>query len=359
MVCREHCSSSQYSDLKKQAIPICSIPCTDKFDCTVCDAARATSAAPTFFPVMKIGDKFYVDGGLEHNNPSFAIHYHYMGVERKKSTRPLGSSSSSAPQYSAHDPLDCSRVRFTNIGTGANQDEVEPGKRDRLAGLVPSAIRKGIFLKKTLTEIAVNSARTVETMAMFQYLNPDVIMYERFDANHGVSNIKLDDHRSLGDIKIKTNLYLEEQETKDMLEEVGKAIAIDYFTAQSIQAHRTPIVPAADKSRQPLSVPTLRQASSSLSTCPSSNRSDDPESESSVLFPNHDSPPQGGPAKRAKKPSKALPPPDGQGHSIHLNQEDSGVDTAEPEILRTAVTKKSMETSTAPGEHHKGNLPVH
>lgn len=229
MICREHCSSSQYSKLKNKAVPICSLPCQDNLICKVCDAARATSAAPTFFPVMRIEDRFFADGGLGNNNPSFAIYFHYTRAERKKSTKPVAASGTPAPHFSPHGDLDCSRVRFTNIGTGAKVDEVEPGKRDRLAGLIPGIIRKTVFLKQTLTDIAVNSEEKAEVMRHFQYLNPDIIMYERFDANHGVSNIKLDDHNALGDIREKTEQYLDEQETKDLLEEVGLAIATDYL----------------------------------------------------------------------------------------------------------------------------------
>ena len=228
VICREHCSPSQYSTLKSRAVPICSLPCKDKIVCKVCDAARATSAAPTFFPVMKIKDRFFADGGLAHNNPSFAIYFHYTGTERKRSTRPRNTPST-APQFSPHGDLDCSRVRFTNIGTGAKVEEVEPGKRDRLAGLIPGVIRRGVFLKQTLADIAVNSEEKAHVMREFQALNQEIFQFERFDANHGVSNIKLDAYKALGEIRRKTEGYLQEQETKDLLEEVGSAIADDYL----------------------------------------------------------------------------------------------------------------------------------
>ena len=38
-------------------------------DIKIWEAARATSAAPTYFEPMKIGDYTLVDGGLEANNP--------------------------------------------------------------------------------------------------------------------------------------------------------------------------------------------------------------------------------------------------------------------------------------------------
>lgn len=338
VICREHCSSTQYSKLLKKAVPICSLPCKDSFDCTVCDAARATSAAPTFFPVMQIQDRYFADGGLGNNNPSFAIYFHYTANERKKSTRPMAASADSAPPYSSHGDLDCSRVRFTNIGTGAKVDEVEPRNRDRLASLVPGFIRKGVFLKQTLTDIAVESENKAEMMREFQYLNPDIIMYERFDANHGVSNIKLDNYNALGEIREKTERYLEEQETKDMLEAVGWAIATDYVNTRP--TNRQDMQPAdltTNKLQQPLKAPSITLAPSSLSSAPSS-RSNYPESDTHVLFPNHDSlQNDDGPTPRAEHPAEINLPPDGEEHSRDYGNEDSGIDIIEPETATAAA----------------------
>lgn len=330
VICREHSSASQYSKLKATAVPICSLPCNDLI-CKVCDAARATSAAPTFFPVMKIEDRFFADGGLAHNNPSFAIYFHYTRDERKKTTKPMTASAGSAPKFSPHGDLDFSRVRFTNIGTGAKVDEVRPEKRDRLLGLLPGAIRKGVFLKQTLTDIAVNSEEKAEVMRQFQHLNPDVIMYERFDASNGVSNIKLDAHNALGEIRERTEQYLEEQGTKDLLGEVGRAIATDYLDTRATQGHNVPQSDLViDRSRQALTAPSLMPASSSLSSGPSS-RSNYAESESRELFPNHDNLQNGGPALSPERQTESLLSPDGQEHCKHDSNGDSGIEITELE----------------------------
>lgn len=339
VICREHGSSSQYSKLLKKAVPICSLPCNDNLTCKVCDAARATSAAPTFFPVMKIKDRYFADGGLGNNNPSFAIYFHYTASERKKSTKPMAASADSAPPFSYHGDLDCSRVRFTNIGTGAKVDEVEPRNRDRLARLVPGFIRKGVFLKQTLTDIAVESENKAEMMREFQYLNPDVIMYERFDANHGVSNIRLDNHNALGEIREKTEQYLEEQETKDILEAVGWDIATDYVNNQP--ANRLDMKPAdlaidKSQSQQPLRAPSIRLVSTSPSSAPSS-RSNYPESGTHVLIPDNDNIQNDGSAPRAEHPAETHFPPHGEEHSKHYANEDSGIDISEPEAPMAAA----------------------
>jgi len=45
----------------------------DSFNCRICEACGATSAAPTYLEPIKIGDKgeeeTFVDGGLGYNNP--------------------------------------------------------------------------------------------------------------------------------------------------------------------------------------------------------------------------------------------------------------------------------------------------
>lgn len=139
-----------------------------------------------------------------------------------------------APHFSPHGDLDCSRVRYTNIGTGAKADEVEPAKRERRASLLPGVIKKVVFLKETLTEIVVDTEEKAEFMRLLQSLKPEAMVYERFNANHGVSSIKFDDYDALGMIREKTEKYLNEQETKDLLEKVGSAIAADYLNTLPI-----------------------------------------------------------------------------------------------------------------------------
>ena len=161
--------------------------------------------------------------------------------------------------------------RLIRFSLGAKKDEVEPGKRDRLASLLPSFIRTGMFLTKTLKEIAVNSSKTVDIMTIFHDINPNRFMYARSDADQGVSNIKLDNYLALDDLRTKTNLYLEEQGTKDRLEEVGEAIAIDYCKAHLIQTHKATACPVVQKSDHNPKVRSLNLASSEVRSTSSTN----------------------------------------------------------------------------------------
>ena len=264
---------------------------------------------------MKIGNRFFADGGLKHNNPSFAMYYHYTSGARKEAAKKTYFGGHTAPAFSPHEPLDCTRVRFTNIGTGAKVDEVEPGKREWLASLIPGPIRKGVFLKQTLAEIAVDAEEKADIMRTFQELNPHTFKYERFDANHGVSNIKLDNYRGLGDIKKKTQLYLEEQETIDMLEEVGKQIATDYGVRRLLNDQST--LPTDRIHETSLRPPALPQAGApSLSSGPSSN-SNYPESESQDST-NHDGLQHGEPSLIDERARAAQVLPNGQRKSTEI-----------------------------------------
>ena len=274
---------------------------------------------------MNIEDRYFADGGLEHNNPSFAIYFHYTSAERKRSTR---SKASAAPHFSPHGDLDCSRVRFTNIGTGARPDEVEQGKRDRLVSLVPGTIRRAVFLKQTLTEIAVNSEEKVEIMRQFEHLKPEVFKYERFDADHGVSNIKLDRHDALGEIRRKTELYLDKQDTKDLLEEVGKDIARDYLNIHSThEQDKESARSVVDQSRQSqLYVPHIMPPSSSMATAQPS-RSDPPDTEPYVEPPKQDKAVNNGSATLTKHAAETFLSPAQPKPCAH---EDSGIGTLNP-----------------------------
>ena len=81
VICRDHDSPSEYLDIKEDAVFICSSKCHKQVACLVSEAPRATSAAPTYFPFLKIGDRYFVDGGMELNNPSHAIYRHCKDLD--------------------------------------------------------------------------------------------------------------------------------------------------------------------------------------------------------------------------------------------------------------------------------------
>ena len=241
VVCRELASPSKYSQLRKKPVFFCNHPCDIHFPHSVCDAARATSAAPTFFPVVKLERRCFVDGGMEYNNPSFAIQNHYGKDNRVRSSKtPRPQSSPSPSPASRHGNLDISRVRYINIGTGTKTDSVPERKRDVLARLVPSFIRTALFLKETLLQIAVDSEKTADNMRVLQEVSHGDILYDRFSAGNGVCFFKLDRWADLDKIESLTEKYLAEDAAA--LQAVADEIAIEYVELRRAgAAHTDPV----------------------------------------------------------------------------------------------------------------------
>lgn len=97
---------------------------------------------------MRGENRFLADGLLGDKIPSFAICFHYLANQLKMSAKPTATSADSAPPFSSQGDLDCSHVRFINVGTGAKVNEVEPRKREWLASLIPSFVRKEYSLNR-------------------------------------------------------------------------------------------------------------------------------------------------------------------------------------------------------------------
>lgn len=203
----------------------------------VCDAARATSAAPTYFAAQKINNRYFVDGGMEYNNPSFAIFSHYAEPIFAESSHRTSFSNLSA-STAGHSSFDFSKVRIVNIGTGTRSKDVHPRRRDALARLVPTPIRMGIFLKTTLTQFAVESEKTANQMRSLAQVSGEVLglKWERFSPTNRICHIKLDKYKQLTQIEVLTREYLDTEDTQRKLRRVGEEIAREYLARQ----HRGP-----------------------------------------------------------------------------------------------------------------------
>lgn len=238
VVCRELESPSKYSKFKSGPVCICNLPCNTQFPHPVCDAARATSAAPTFFPVVQIDGRCFVDGGMEYNNPSSAIEYHYA-----QEVRVQNSKSRGAPAH--HGDLKFNLARYVNIGTGTKTDDVPERHRDAFAKLMPSFIRMGVFLKETLTQVATNSEHTAQIMKSYERVSHKEIVFERFSAGHGVCFIKMDSYSEMEKIETLTQKYLDEDKTKNMMNRVAEEIISDYLDGPRRKATKEQVSKAA------------------------------------------------------------------------------------------------------------------
>lgn len=234
MVCREHENKSKFSELKDDEAYFCSISCGHDFKPKICDAARATSAAWTYFPLMPIQGRFFADGGIEYNNPSFALWEHYTVDSRtKRSRNQYNPPTDSRRPVPTHPGLDFSRCRIVNIGTGSKTVDTPPREREKLASFIPTTILFGMFLKETLTKVATASERAADTM---RTLASKDLLFHRLSATNGVCWIKLDKYQQLDEISRLTNEWLNDRNNSADISKLASDIATEYLAARPIAA---------------------------------------------------------------------------------------------------------------------------
>ncbi|KAI0470488.1 hypothetical protein GGR56DRAFT_660588 [Xylariaceae sp. FL0804] len=146
-------------------------------DCTIWEAARATSAAATFFDQVVIGQQSYVDGATGSNNPVEIV------LEEARDIWP--------------DAL--ARIQsIVSIGTGVPE---------------PKAFGNDfIGILSTLKNIATE---TQKTHLRFQKSHKDLGLegrYFRFNVDKGLAGVRLDEHAKVSIIDAATRMYLDSPE---------------------------------------------------------------------------------------------------------------------------------------------------
>jgi predicted acylesterase/phospholipase RssA len=146
-------------------------------DCSIWQACRATSAAPTFFPSVTIDSQQYVDGALGYNNP----------------IRPLLDEAFRI--WGDKRAIGC----IVSIGTGVPR-----------LGIVG----EGATLAKTLKEMATDAQTVANEFKneMTSRYGPDQQVYFRFNVERGLEVLGLEEcqPRHQAQIQTATNFYLEE-----------------------------------------------------------------------------------------------------------------------------------------------------
>ena len=233
VVCRKHKGKAKSSELDPDPAFFCSISCGHDDEVKICDAARATSAAWTYFSIMKIGSGFFADGGVEYNNPSFAILDHYTVDAETRRIRDgyHYPSRKPAPPIPTHQGVDFSRCRIVNIGTGSKTEGTPPRKREKFAALIPESILFGLFMKRTLTEIATASERAAGQIRTMAQVEKGDLIFNRLSATNGVCWIKLDKYRKLDEITTLTQDWLRQSEISDYMSGLARDIAKEYREA--------------------------------------------------------------------------------------------------------------------------------
>lgn len=147
---------------------------------TIWQAGRATSAAPTFFKRLEIGQKNmqeeFLDGGLGSNNPTKFLLEEMAHIYENREVSCI-------------------------ISIGAGKAKIREYRKPGFVGkLLPKA------LVEALESLATDCEETEADMSKKFMNSPN--LYFRFNVDRGLEEVGLEEWKELGNITSKTNQYL-------------------------------------------------------------------------------------------------------------------------------------------------------
>lgn len=167
-------------------------------DCTIWEAARATSAAPTFFPPIKFRNRTggeFVDGGVGCNNPTKVL------IKEAKTYYRLKDYGATRPTC------------LVSIGTG-QKDLIQLHKA---ASIFWFKDRTGLSIAPALAAIVTDCETTNDEVTLSAIEDNTTHLYYRFDVPQGMQNIVLDEWAKADDIRTYTDKYMRSNETEHRL----------------------------------------------------------------------------------------------------------------------------------------------
>jgi len=166
------------------------------YDCSIVQAARATTAAPTIFKAIEFGHptaQRYLDGGLRCNNPVKYV------VEEARSLYP-------------DRPFSC----VLSLGTGTSS-VIGLERPDSFQNMLPTT------LVEVLRRIATDCDEQSEAMAKQLYQRDKPNSYFRLNVNEGLQNVSLAEWSRLDEVETHTVQYLR---TSDVEQKVDRIVRL-------------------------------------------------------------------------------------------------------------------------------------
>lgn len=166
--------------------------------CTIWEAARATSAAPTFFPPVRFsahtGGEF-IDAGVGCNNPTKIL------IKEAKSYYRLKGFPAARPTC------------LVSIGTG-QKDLIQLTKA---ASAFWFKDRTGLSIAPVLAEIVTDCENTHDEVTLSCLEDNAADIYYRFNVPQGLQQIVLDEWDKASDIRTYTDKYMRFNQTEHEL----------------------------------------------------------------------------------------------------------------------------------------------
>ena len=183
--------------------------------CTILEAARATSAAPTYFPEMEIDGDFYVDGGIGYNNPSEEA---IREARRIWPEREIGC--------------------LVSIGTGLMQPISGATRtKEQFGPLVGGVVQKMMPLtaeKLSIAEYCTQLATNCQVIHTHVFEHASIekkpqqrARYYRFNVTSGMAHIGLDEANKLNEVSQMTDAYVRDPERKETISDCVELLRCD------------------------------------------------------------------------------------------------------------------------------------
>ena len=163
------------------------------YNCSIVQAARATTAAPTFFKAIEFGHptaQRYLDGGLRCNNPVKYV------VEEARSLHP-------------DRPISC----VLSLGTGTMR-VIGLEHPDAFQNMLPTN------LIRLLRRIATDCDEQSDAMAKQLNQRDKPNSYFRLNVNEGLENVSLAEWSGMGEVETHTVQYLRANDTGQKVDQV-------------------------------------------------------------------------------------------------------------------------------------------
>ncbi|KAJ7827110.1 hypothetical protein B0H14DRAFT_3144690 [Mycena olivaceomarginata] len=175
----------------------CKTPDHPAMNCTIWQAGRATSAAPTFFKQVKIGrpgmEEAFLDGGMGHNNPTAALLLEAKVLFPDKQ-------------------IAC----IVSLGTG-QPHTINVPKLSLLSRLIPLDVIKAI------QKIAADCEK--EHQSLLHRFDGVEKLYFRFNIEQGMQDIQLNQWEKLGVVVANTRQYMQTQPVVNQLADAAKSLS--------------------------------------------------------------------------------------------------------------------------------------
>ena len=187
-----------------------------KSKCAIWEAARATSAAPSFFKPMRIQNPpppiIYVDGGLGYNNPTklalLEARRIWDFIDRRVCLVSIGTGQQSAPNViddsQLESDLESQRSMFESIRSSLSS-LVSNIPYWNTAQNIPSGVLALLKMASALTSIITNTEAVHDELQRHADQN---FPYFRFSVERNVGDIGLEDWKKLELLTTHTSAYM-------------------------------------------------------------------------------------------------------------------------------------------------------